>query len=127
MRFTTIYQRILPLWPSEIVISDGYEVDAGNETTPSTTPTGAKGYYFPSLDEAWGVVEDGVDPETDTWADMMVWTMFQEFHRNAKELLSSGISSFKPKEIPIQALEERYRNNLNTEGWETERDTYEGL
>jgi hypothetical protein len=127
MKFTTIYQRILPLWPSEIDISDGYEVDAGNEATPGTTPTGGKGYYFPTLDEAWGVVEDGVDPEVDTWGDMMVWTMFQEFHKCAIEMLSSGASTLKTGEIPVQVLDERYRNNLNSEGWESERDAYEGL
>ena len=127
MKFTAVYQRILPLWPSEIVISDGYEVGANNEATPGTSPTGGRKYYFPTLDKAWGLVEDKVDPETDTWGDMMVWTMFQEFHRQAKESLENGVETLKPKKIPIQVIEERYRNNLNTEGWEVERDTYEGL
>lgn len=127
MDFTSIYQRILPLWPSKIIVSDGYEVDPQNEATPGTSPSGGKKYYFPTLDQAWCNAEDQIDPKTDTWGDMMVWTMFQEFHKCAKELLEAGHTVLVPENISIRTLENRYRSNLNTEGWEIERDTYEGL
>jgi hypothetical protein len=75
---------------NQILISDGYEVVLGSEATPGTSPTGGIKYFLPTLDKAWCEAEEKVDPKTDTWGDMMVWTMFQEFHSAARNLIQQA-------------------------------------
>ncbi|OOZ41956.1 hypothetical protein BOW53_01970 [Solemya pervernicosa gill symbiont] len=59
--------------------------------------------------------------------EMMVWTMFREFHKQAKQIIGSDVLTHKPEESTISTLEESYRNNLNIEGWMPECGAYEGL
>ncbi len=126
MKFFSIYQRIIGLWPERIVIGDGYPVDPANEATPATTPNGGEKFCFPALNQAWDEAEDQIDPVADNWGDMMVWTMFQEFQREAKQCLKVGEQVLIPSAISQIALEKRYRSNLSTNGWEHLRDEYEG-
>jgi len=126
MKFTNIYNRIIILWSEEILISDGYQTDKdkGSESTPSNAPLGGESYYFPTLSNVWGQVEDLVGHE-DTWGDMMVWTMFQIFHAKSKEMLEAGAKHLNTREVPPSLFEEQYFLNLQSEGWEEERLAYE--
>jgi hypothetical protein len=128
VKFTAIYERVLLLWPEEILISDGFDTASSDESVLGTNLKYDEKYYkFPALSAAWDDAEAKVDSISDSWTDMMVWTMFQEFHSTAEILIESGMSSLKPREVSISAIENRFRHNLNTEGWEAERDAYEGL
>ena len=124
MKFAIIYHRVLSLWPRSIDISDGYKVEGGG-ATPSNCPIGKVPYFFPNLSKAWDKVEEQIDVENDTWGDMMVWTMFQEFHEESKKLLVERVTHLKPDKVSIDSIEKRYRENLQVDEWEYERSEYE--
>jgi hypothetical protein len=56
---------------------------------------------------------------------MMVWTMFQVFHSEAVALRSSGESCLHPASIPRSRVEERYFEDLHSDGWEADLEQYE--
>jgi hypothetical protein len=57
----------------------------------------------------------------------MIWSMFKEFHSAARIRFIAGELHLNPADISLPAIEKRFRENLNTEGWEIERDSYEGF
>lgn len=118
MKFCDIYNRIIILWPEEILISDGQLTsnDEGYEPTPSSTPSGNVSCFFPTLIRTWNQVE----------GDMMVWTMFQVFHSKGIELLEAGVSHLNTRNVLPSEIEARYLLNPESEGWEEERLAYEG-
>ena len=124
MKFATIYDRVSSLWPHSIDISDGYRVEGGS-STPSNCPIGEVPYFFPNLSKAWDIAEEQVDVENDTWGDMMVWTMFQELHKQSKKLLAERVTYLELDKICIESIEKRYRENLQGDEWDDERVEYE--
>ena len=73
MRFTLVYDRVLPLWPAAISIADGYPTSAedGFVPTPSNAPAGGSGFYFPTLSSTHSQIADLIDHANDTWASLM--------------------------------------------------------
>jgi len=119
MKFDPIYKRVLALWPDKILINDGHAIKLKDKN-------GKESYSFPTLNIAWDDAVEKIDPKVDSWGDMMVWTMFQSFHREAKKLLKTKEEYLITKNISKIDLEKHFRNNLSTEGWEDLRDLYEG-
>ncbi len=126
MTFAEIYDRIITLWPEEVPISDGYQTteSEGHVRTPSNVPADGEAYYFAALSKIWYQVEEEVGHE-DTWGALMVWTMFQVFHGQSRELFKAGAVSLNTREVVPATIEEQYFLNLQTNGWEEERLAYE--
>jgi len=112
MKFIDIYNRVIEYWDEEILISDGYP--AG----------GQDGFLFPTLDTAFGRVEEIVGHEN-AWDELMVWTMLQVFWSESKRLIGEGKTYLKTREVSLPLIEKRYFLNLECEGWEKERVAYE--
>jgi len=113
MKFSDIYNRVIEYWPEEIPISDGYP--AG----------GQEGYMFPTLNKIFSEAEERIGHENG-WDELMVWTMYQTFWAEAKRLILGGASHLRPREVSLSRLENHYLENLQCEGWEKERLSYEG-
>ena len=118
MTFAEIYDRIIPLWGDLIDFSDGSVIDA-----PKTMPTNDDYFRSNSFSRLWEDIEEIVGHE-DTFGDLMVWTMYQVFHKNAKRLFLQRIFVLDPKAISKQEIEEQYFINLNTKSWEAELAVY---
>jgi len=122
MTFTEIYNRIINLWGDKIEFSDGIIFEPIDKT-PGTTPTGEKSFQSNSFRKQWDKIEEIVGTD-DTYGDLMVWTMYQVFHRHAVQLFQQNIYTLKPTDISKKEIEEQYFNNLNAESWEEELLNY---
>ena len=114
------------MWPAHINTSDGYEVPSQNKDLPGNSPNGQPKYIFPELTLAWNDVEDKIDTSKDYSGDMMVWSMYQIFHSESLRTKETGAKGFRPSEVSQKIIEERFRENLNTQGWEFLKKEYEG-
>ena len=103
MKFCTIYDKIIHRWPEEIILDDN-----------GTTIRDGDGHLFPSLSRAWHTLEDQVGFD-DPWLEMMVWTMFQVFHTQAKERLITGMRLLNTRAISRSEIEKQYFENLQVE------------
>lgn len=74
----------------------------------------------------WEKVENDVyfDCKGTSWYDLMVWTMWQEFHKTARHSFKKGIFQFDPKNVSKELIENRYFTNLNDELYEKELKLY---
>jgi len=126
MTFSEVYERVIAYWPESISISDGRAVslDGKHEPTPSTAPDGGVPWLFSTLSRTSGEVEDRIDHRTDTWGSMMVWTMFQVFHSEAKRLREIGSDILLTRAVDRTIIEERYYENLHGEDWSEELAAY---
>jgi len=117
MTFKEIYDRIIPLWGNLINFSDGSAIDSSTNDS-----------YFRSnaLSRLWDDIEETVGHE-DTFGDLMVWTMYQVFHKYAKRLFLQEVFMLDPKTIDQREIEEQYFMNLQAEGWEAELAGYERI
>lgn len=111
MKFETIYNSIINLWPEEIDISSGKLM-------------GDEGGIFPDLAEAHDRIKKEVGIQ-DPWKDLMVWTMFQEFHAQCRKLLKSKSYKLFPKIIDKNLLKRRYAKNLEVDEWREFLKDYE--
>jgi len=113
MKFIEIYNQIIPHWEDKIDFSDGVISES-------------KQKYFQSnsFSSQWDKIEEIVG-HNDTYGDLMVWTMYQVFHRHALQLFHKNVFTLNPKEISKTEIEEQYYNNLQAEGWEVELRKYE--
>ena len=119
MTFIEIYDRIIPLWGDLINFSDSSTIDI-----PETTPTNNDDFRSNTFSRLWDNVEETVG-HGDTFGDLMVWTMYQVFHKYAKRLFSQGVFVLNPKAVNKKEIEEQYFANLNEESWEAELSVYE--
>ncbi|ADQ82997.1 hypothetical protein J5295_08800 [Riemerella anatipestifer] len=78
MKFIDIYKRILPLWGTEIHFQDANLV-------------GNNGMHSIQFYKKWNEVENNVS-EDDKFGDLMVWTMFQIFHKTTINKIKQNIS-----------------------------------
>ena len=113
VKFSELYENVLEHWPETIVVNDN--------GVPSLK---AEGHYFPSLSNAWKKAEEGVEAEND-WLDIMVWTMFQVFHRQAMESVRRGNDVIDTRAVCRSEIERRYFENLGTPEWRSLLITYE--
>lgn len=123
MTFIEIYNRIIALWGDRIDFSDG-RIFEPEHKTPGTTPSGEDSFQSNSFSRQWDDIEEIIGHE-DTFGDLMVWTMYQVFHRHARQLFRKNIFTLNPKDISKTEIEEQYYNNLQAESWEEELTKYE--
>lgn len=127
MTFKEIYNRIIPLWREKIDFSDGMIIASKNSLkTLGGTPASTTNFYSQALSSQWGAVEEAVGQE-DTFGKLMVWTMYQVFHKHANALFEQGIFSLNPTSIDKNEIEAQYFKNLNDESWEEELARYERI
>lgn len=117
MKFKEIYDRILPLWGNNINFSDA-------ETTDGSTTFTVENFFSKKMEKKWDEIQENVG-EDDTYGDLMVWTMFVVFQRNAAKLANQNINYFKSSSISSEEIEEEYYDNLQQESWEEELAGYE--
>ena len=99
MRFTEIYNNVICFWPEKIEFDDG-------------ELTGGDGFLSVKLSTTWNDVEKAVGTENN-FNNLMVWSMFGVFHRNAKRLFKSRIYSLHPKDIDKSEFEQEFFKDLN--------------
>ncbi|PSR55613.1 hypothetical protein AHMF7605_19930 [Adhaeribacter arboris] len=125
MTFKEIYDRIIPLWGDRIDFSDGYIIQPERKYKNLRSVTDSEDYFYsPKLSNLWNSIEENIE-EKDTYGELMVWTIYQVFHKYARERFEQDIFSFSPEEIENKIIEEHYFKNLNEEGWEDELLQYQ--
>ncbi len=123
MKFVEIYNRIITHWGDKIDFSDGAIFEPEHKT-PGTTPSGEDSFQSNSFSRKWGEIEEIVGLD-DTFGDLMVWTMYQVFHRHARQLFRKNIFTLNPKDISKTEIGNQYYDNLHAESWEEELTKYE--
>ncbi len=123
MKFVEIYNRIITHWGDKIDFSDGAIFEPEHKT-PGTTPSGEDSFQSHSFSRQWDEIEEIVGHD-DTYGDLMVWTMYQVFHRHARQLFRKSIFTLNPNEISKTEIEKQYYDNLQAESWEEELTKYE--
>jgi hypothetical protein len=127
MTFKEIYNRIIPYWGDKIVFSDAVNSKDNNKIdTPNSTPNGDIFFASETFRKQWDKIEEIVGHD-DTYGDLMVWTMYQVFHKHVIELYKQGISILNPNNIDRKEIEEKFFKNLNAESWEEELASYERI
>jgi hypothetical protein len=127
MTFIEVYNRIIPHWGDIIDFSDGVISKSENIVdTPGTTPNEEGYFHSDSFRRQWDKIEETVGHD-DTYGDLMVWTMYQLFHRHARQLFQDKVFYLNPREIEKEKIEEQYFINLNGESWEEELKNYKRL
>ena len=89
MTFIEIYNQIIPVWSDRIDFSDG-RIFEPEHKTPGTAPSGEDSFQSNSFSRQWDEIEEIVGND-DTYGDLMVWTMYQVFHKHARQLFRNGI------------------------------------
>lgn len=127
MTFKEIYNRIIPLWGEKIDFSDGMIIASKNSLkTLGGAPANTTNFYSQTLSKQWSAVEEAVGQE-DTFGKLMVWTLYEVFHRHANILFEQGIFSLNPISIDKKEIEAQYFKNLNDESWEEELSQYQRI
>lgn len=104
MKFQTIYNSAVKLFPKTIDISDGYLLEE----------TG--GCMFPSLSKAWEKAENQISD--DEWGNLMIWVIYQFLHNKAKKKLQSrDFSSISINEISLPIIKANYIKALDSEDY----------
>jgi|ERR1700758_1344408 len=125
MTFKEIYNRIIPYWGDKVDFSDALISKTDNTIdTPGTTPTGDNYFHSTLLSRQWDAIEETVGHD-DTYGNLMVWTLYQVFHKHASQLFGQNIHSFNPKDIDKKEIEEQYFKNLAEDTWEDELSKYQ--
>ena len=107
MRFSEIYNSVIPLWPKEIDISDGYQVDT------------VGGGMFPALLKIFDDIEELVPP-SDEWRALMVWIISQYLHAKAVDAFNKKIKTIKfhSSNSDVQCeIQERYTKALEADDY----------
>jgi hypothetical protein len=108
MTFSEVYERILALC---ISVADGRALSNG-------------GWHSAALSQVLNQTEDQIDHSTDTWGSLMVWTMYQVFHEQARELHETGSDTLRPRAADRKLIEEKYFENLHGREWSEELAAY---
>ena len=116
MKFKEIYERILPLWGNNIKFSDA-EIINGSVFDEEN-------FYSKKLEKKWDEIQELVGEE-DTYADLMVWTMYKIFIKHAAIAANKEINYIKISTIDQKEIEVEYFENLHQESWEEELLNYE--
>ena len=115
MNFTEIYHSVIPFWGMEIDLSDGEFIDFGDDE---------QGFSSDRFAALWNKVEKEVG-YNNSYNELMVWTMYQIFHKHARSLFEEGIYYLYPQEIDLWEIEEQYFINLSEPLWKKELAEYE--
>lgn len=117
MKFTTIYDKVLPLWGNNINFEDATTNDGSSMFT-------IENFISKKLEKKWDKIQESI-PEEATYEDLMVWTLFQFFQEKAVSLMNQNINYFKLSSIDPKEVEAFYFENLQQESWEEELANYE--
>ncbi|MDB4902007.1 MAG: hypothetical protein JWQ63_1288 [Mucilaginibacter sp.] len=84
MKFSSIYDLVIPLWGDEIDISD-YKIEKITSNNPDGKTYDWLSKSSKNLSQKWNEAEKiiGLD---NPYADLMVWTMYQVFHKVSEKL-----------------------------------------
>lgn len=127
MTFQEIYQRIIPLWGSEIAFADGLIMETKRHYKTLSGAAGAKNHFFsPALSAQWQAVADTIAPG-DAYGELMVWTLYQVFQDQARKKFEQNQYSFSPASVPKKEIEARYYKNLQDQGWEEQLAGYQRI
>lgn len=125
MTFKEIYESIIPAWGEKIDFSDGMLLEAKSyKKTFGATPAATANFFSPALSKQWNEVEETIGKEN-TFADLMVWTMYQVFHRHARQFFEQGTFSLNPTSIAKSEIEAQYFHNLQEDAWAEELAHYD--
>ncbi len=120
MTFKEIYDRIMPLWGDKIDFSDGYIIQPERKYKSLKKVTDSEAYFYSQkLSNLWNSIEEAIEEE-DTYGKLMVWTIYQVFHKYARVKFEQNLFFFSPEEVDKKVIEEQYFKNLNEDGWENE-------
>ncbi|MBS1523710.1 MAG: hypothetical protein JST50_22090 [Bacteroidetes bacterium] len=122
MKFSEIYESVIFLWGDEIDISD---LTITEELSDLSNRDKHQVYsaFSKNLSAKWNEVELVIGPDN-PYLDLMVWTMYQAFWNESKNLFLQGQSKLLTKNIDQKAIEGRYFKNLQNNGWEQELASY---
>ena len=121
MKFEAILHPVLDLWPERIPLDDHRGPLPCSEGHDDCKP----GHLFPELSRVWGDIEDEIGSD-DPWRELMVWTLYQEFHAQSIRRVRSERLVLETRWVSREAIERRYRANLATDGWTRLLPSYEG-
>jgi hypothetical protein len=118
MKFSEIYNFVIPYWGDVINISD---LSINKQLQSSTGDAKADSYSKRSanLSLKWNEVEEiiGID---NPYAELMIWTMYQLFHEASEMLFLQGQFQIFPKKVDKIQIQDRYFKNLQNNEWERE-------
>ena len=115
MTFSEIFHNVVPYWGIEINFMDGEFIDLGE---------GDLGFSSNQFANLWKQVEQEVGYEN-SYNELMVWTMYQVFHKHAMQRFEEEIHYLRPQEIDIWEIEEQFFQNLSQPIWKKELAAYE--
>jgi hypothetical protein len=122
MKFSEIYNFVIPYWGDVINISD---LSINKQLQSSTGDAKADSYSKRSanLSLKWNEVEEiiGID---NPYAELMIWTMYQLFHEASEMLFLQGQFQIFPKKVDKIQIQDRYFKNLQNNEWERELAGY---
>lgn len=125
MTFKEIYDRILPLWGETVDFSDGMVLEAKPPKKAfGLTPPATSSFYSPEISGRWSAVEDAV-AKTDVYGKVMVWTLYQLIHRQARQRFEKGTFTLAPSDFAMAEVEEAYFKNLQEDAGEEELANYQ--
>lgn len=87
-------------------------------------PQAASNFYSPTFSNRWNEAEEAVAKE-DVFGKVMVWTMYQLFHRQARQLFENGTYTLAPVTVNKVELEALYFKNLQEDAGEEELADYQ--
>ncbi|GAB3812054.1 hypothetical protein [Pontibacter rugosus] len=128
MTFKEIYARVLPFWGESIDVSDGMILEAKppKKGTLAIMPQAASNFYSPNFSSRWNEAEEAVAKD-DVFGKIMVWSIYQVFHRQARQLFEEGKFVLNPASTDRVVLEEQYYKNLQEDAGEEELAQYERI
>jgi len=114
MTFDELYERIRPLWPDEIDISDGVP--------------GAKGsFLFPTMNSIYGEIEAGIDFKNDHWSNLGAWAFEQTLWKTGKKLFMEGTFKIIVSDVSKELFDYQIKSCLEADDWKKECGEYQGL
>lgn len=99
IKFTDVYNRVILYWGNSCGISDMVEQ--------------ANGYYFKTLSALWSSVEQKVG-HANPWDELMVWSMFQVFHREAVRCIKMDQDKIYFERIDKNSIQKKFYENLSS-------------
>ncbi len=99
VKFTDIYNRIISSWGKSCKVSD--------------MVAQSNGHYFKALSVLHSKVEEQID-HSNPWDELMVWSMFQVFHREAIRCVAMKSDEIFFEEIDKNAIQKKFHENLSS-------------
>lgn len=115
--FSSIYSRIIKLWPEKIKLKAQKSYGA----TPTTL---GDSVWFPPVANCWNEVEESVYDSFDFYGGLAVFAMYQAFATDAHRIWKSGKKVLHTRKVSKKLIEEKLWSNLQAKCWWRERKRY---